>query len=72
MYYLHPGLPNIEAVHQSLQSAVSTPVNVLIYGALTQYKISDFAQAGAARLSIGGLFAFNAYGTLARNCINTQ
>ncbi|MBL4869735.1 MAG: isocitrate lyase/phosphoenolpyruvate mutase family protein [Robiginitomaculum sp.] len=59
-----PGLSNIEAVHR-VCSAVTAPVNVLIYGALTQNNISDFAQAGAARLSIGGRFAFNAYGTLA-------
>jgi len=59
-----PGLPDLDAVHK-VCSAVSKPVNVLIYGALTQHTTNDFAQAGAARLSVGGRFAFNAYATLA-------
>ncbi len=59
-----PGLPNLDAVHK-VCSAVTKPVNILIHGALTQHTAADFAQAGAARLSVGGSFAFNAYGTLA-------
>ena len=59
-----PGLPNLDAVNK-VCSAVTKPVNILIHGALTQHTTADFAQAGAARLSIGGSFAFNAYGTLA-------
>ena len=59
-----PGLPDLDAVHK-VCSAVSKPVNILIHGALTQHNTSDFAEPGAARLSVGGSFAFNAYGTLA-------
>lgn len=59
-----PGLPNLDAVHK-VCSAVTRPVNILIYGTLTQHTIADFEQAGAARLSVGGKFAFDAYGTLA-------
>ena len=58
-----PGLPDLDAVHK-VCSAVSKPVNVLVLFGLTQHSIKDFAQAGAARLSIGGALAFNAYGTL--------
>jgi len=59
-----PGLPDLDAVYK-VCSAVTKPVNVLIYGGLTQHTTNDFAQAGAARLSVGGRFAFNAYATLA-------
>ena len=64
MYYMRLALPNIDAVH-TVCNAVTKPVNVLILGALAQHSNTDFAQAGAARLSIGGRFAFDAYGTLA-------
>ncbi|MEE9272360.1 MAG: isocitrate lyase/phosphoenolpyruvate mutase family protein [Robiginitomaculum sp.] len=59
-----PGLPDLDAVHK-VCSAVSQPVNVLVLFGLTQHSLDDFAQAGAARLSIGGALAFNAYGSLA-------
>ena len=58
-----PGLPNIDSVHR-VCSALTKPVNILVLGDLTQHTVADFAQAGAARLSIGGRLAFNAYGTL--------
>ncbi|PQA88510.1 isocitrate lyase/PEP mutase family protein [Hyphococcus luteus] len=59
-----PGLPDMAAV-RAVCKGVSKPVNVLILGALTQHSVEEFAQAGAARLSIGGGLAWNAYGTLA-------
>lgn len=59
-----PGLPDMAAV-RAVCKGVSKPVNVLVYGALVQHSVEDFAQAGAARLSIGGGLAWNAYATLA-------
>lgn len=59
-----PGLPNIDAV-KTVCAEVPKPVNVLIIGKLTQHTVDEFAQAGAARLSIGGGLAWSAYGTLA-------
>lgn len=59
-----PGLPDIAAV-KTLCSAVSKPVNVLIIGKLAKHSVAEFADAGAARLSIGGGLAWSAYGTLA-------
>lgn len=58
-----PGLPDMDAV-TAVCKGVSKPVNVLILGKLAQYSVADFAEAGAARLSIGGGLAWNAYGTL--------
>ena len=58
-----PGLPDLDTVHK-VCSAVSKPVNVLILGNLVQHSQQDFAQAGAARLSVGGRLATNAYGSL--------
>lgn len=58
-----PGLPDMDAV-RAVCANVSKPVNVLILGALAKHNVSDFAEAGAARLSIGGGLAWNAYGTL--------
>lgn len=59
-----PGLPSIEAV-AAVCSSVSRPVNVLVYGALARRPVEDFAEAGAARLSLGGGLANVAYGALA-------
>lgn len=59
-----PGLPDMETA-RAICSSVSKPVNVLIFGKLAQYSVEDFAEAGAARLSIGGGLAWSAYGTLA-------
>lgn len=60
-----PGLPNMAAV-RAVCDSVSKPVNVLIYGALMQHGVDAFADAGAARLSIGGGLAWSAYSTLAQ------
>lgn len=59
-----PGLPDLDAV-RAVCAAVSKPVNVLIIGKLAQHSVAEFADAGAARLSIGGGLAWSAYGTLA-------
>lgn len=59
-----PGLPDMAAV-KAVCDAVSTPVNVLVLFGLRKHTVSEFAAAGAARLSIGGGFAWSAYGTLA-------
>ena len=58
-----PGLPDLDAVHK-ICSAVSKPVNVLVLGDLAQHSQDDFALAGAARLSVGGRLAANAYASL--------
>lgn len=59
-----PGLPDLDAVHK-ICSAVSKPVNVLVLGNLAHHSQKEFAQAGAARLSVGGRLAANAYASLA-------
>ncbi len=59
-----PGLPDLNAV-KAVCEAVARPVNVLIYGALAHHSVEDFARAGAARLSLGGALASEAYATLA-------
>lgn len=59
-----PGLPDLHAV-RAVCANFSKPVNVLIYGALAQHSVAEFAGAGAARISIGGGLAWSAYGTLA-------
>ena len=58
-----PGLPDLAAV-KAVCAAVTKPVNVLSYGRLSQHGLDAFADAGAARLSIGGGLAFSAYGSL--------
>ncbi len=45
-------------------TGVPKPVNILILGKLAEHAVAEFADAGAARLSIGGGLAWNAYGTL--------
>lgn len=59
-----PGLPDLDAVRAVCRS-VSKPVNVLVIGKLAQHTVVEFAEAGAARLSIGGGLAWRAYATLA-------
>ncbi len=60
-----PGLPDLDAVHK-ICSAVSKPVNILVLGNLVNHSQQDFADAGAARLSVGGRLASNAYASLAQ------
>ena len=59
-----PGLPDLDAV-RAVCGSVSKPVNVLIMGKLAKLNASELADAGAARLSIGGGLAWPAYGSLA-------
>ncbi len=59
-----PGLPDMDAV-RAVCAAVSKPVNVLVLGKLAQHSVEAFAEAGVARLSVGGALARNAYATLA-------
>jgi len=59
-----PGLATLDAVRAVCKNTAK-PVNVLILGGLAKYSVEDFAEAGAARLSVGGALARNAYGTLA-------
>lgn len=58
-----PGLPTLDAV-RAVCSSVSKPVNVLVFGALAQHTVDEFADAGVARLSLGGGLANAAYGAL--------
>jgi 2-methylisocitrate lyase-like PEP mutase family enzyme len=59
-----PGLPSLDAV-RAVCAAVSKPVNVLVYGSLARHSVAEFADAGVARLSLGGGLANAAYGALA-------
>lgn len=59
-----PFLPDIDAV-RTVCGSLPRPVNVLVVGALAKHSVEDFAEAGAARLSIGGGLAWSAYATLA-------
>ena len=58
-----PGLPDMDAV-RAICSSLTKPVNILVLGKLAEANVDDFAQAGVARLSIGGGLAWSAYGTL--------
>lgn len=59
-----PGLPDLDAV-RAVCASVSKPVNVLTMGKLSDCSLEDFAEAGAARISVGGALAWSAYGSLA-------
>ena len=58
-----PGLPDLAAV-KAVCSSVDKPVNVLVLAGLARHSIEEFAEAGVARLSLGGALAFGAYGSL--------
>jgi 2-methylisocitrate lyase-like PEP mutase family enzyme len=60
-----PGLPDLHAV-KAVCSSIEHPanVNVLVIGRLARHSIEEFAEAGVARLSLGGALAFSAYGSL--------
>lgn len=59
-----PGISDIETV-RAICAGVDKPVNVLLYGGLYKASLDDLAKAGAARISVGGALAWNAYGALA-------
>jgi 2-methylisocitrate lyase-like PEP mutase family enzyme len=56
-----PGLRELEDIRQVV-SEVGRPVNVLALGGSPT--VPELAQAGVARISVGGSFAFAAYGAL--------
>ncbi|MEZ5920897.1 MAG: isocitrate lyase/phosphoenolpyruvate mutase family protein, partial [Parvularculaceae bacterium] len=58
-----PGLPDLDAV-RAVCSSVSAPVNVLIHGKLAKCSREELAEAGAARISLGGALAFDAYAAM--------
>lgn len=60
-----PGLADLESV-AAVCKAVAKPVNVLVYGRLATHDVAAFAEAGAARLSLGSLLARHALGHLHR------
>ncbi len=57
-----PGLTRLEDIRQLLAS-VDRPVNVLIMAGVPA--VAELAAAGVSRVSVGGAFAFAAYGALA-------
>jgi len=57
-----PGLTRLEDLRQLLAS-VDRPVNVLIMADVPA--VAELAAAGVSRVSVGGAFAFAAYGALA-------
>jgi 2-methylisocitrate lyase-like PEP mutase family enzyme len=57
-----PGLTRLADISEVVRS-VDRPVNVLAMGAAPP--VSELAQAGVSRVSVGGSFAFAAYGALA-------
>lgn len=54
-----PALPDIDAV-RAVVSSVDLPVNVLAF--IGMPPVAELADAGVARISIGGAFAYAAYG----------
>lgn len=60
-----PGLSDLASV-RTVCSALERPVNVLAYGQLRATPVSALAEAGAARISLGGRPAFTAYASLFR------
>jgi 2-methylisocitrate lyase-like PEP mutase family enzyme len=57
-----PGLTRLADIRQ-LVAAVDRPVNVLAFAGAPS--VSELAEAGASRISVGGAFAYAAYGALA-------
>ncbi len=60
-----PGLPDLAAV-RAVCAAVSRPVNVLAGSALAGGSVAALAEAGAKRISLGGLLSRAALGGLVR------
>ncbi len=58
-----PGLPDVAAI-RTVCSSVGRPVNVLAPGKITNASVASLADAGAARISLGGGPAYAAYGAL--------
>lgn len=66
-----PGLPDLDAV-AAVCSSLSKPVNVLVFGALAKRAVDDFANAGVARLSLGGGLANDAYAALVETALDIK
>lgn len=58
-----PGLASLEAV-RTVCSAVDVPVNVLLLPSLHGVTLEELAEAGAARISLGGTLAWSVLGGL--------
>ena len=61
-----PGIATLDAV-RTVCAAVDKPVNVLVYGDLVHASMNELAEAGAARISVGGALAWSAYSALIEN-----
>jgi 2-methylisocitrate lyase-like PEP mutase family enzyme len=57
-----PGLRELDQIRE-LTSSVDLPVNVLVLPGMPS--VSELAEAGVSRISVGGAFAFAAYGAAA-------
>jgi 2-methylisocitrate lyase-like PEP mutase family enzyme len=57
-----PGLRRLDQVREVV-SSVDLPVNVLVVGGMPT--VSELAEAGVSRISVGGSFAYAAYGAAA-------
>ena len=57
-----PGVRDLDQIHE-LVSSVDLPVNVLVLPGMPS--VSELADAGVSRISVGGAFAFAAYGAAA-------
>jgi 2-methylisocitrate lyase-like PEP mutase family enzyme len=57
-----PGARDLETIRE-LVSSVDLPVNVLVLPGMPS--VADLAEAGVSRISVGGAFAFAAYGAAA-------
>ena len=64
-----PGLKTIEQV-RSVVTSVDRPVNVLTGPG--RPTVAELAEAGVARISVGGMFAFKAYGDLVASAIELR
>jgi 2-methylisocitrate lyase-like PEP mutase family enzyme len=57
-----PGIAEADVIRRVVESLAPTPVNVLALAATPP--VSQLAELGVARVSVGGAFAFAAYGGL--------
>jgi len=64
-----PGLTSLADIRQVV-TAVDRPVNVLAFSSVPP--VSELAQAGVSRISVGGTFAFAALGALAEAAIELR
>ena len=60
-----PGLPDLDSVRQVCAS-LDKPVNVVLGIGAVRFTVSELAEAGVARISVGGSLARAAYGAVRR------